>query len=92
MPREVIEHGAWLSDAFLLVALAEDRLGARLVRLLVKLELSGLAAQRARAADRPARQRLREGRDVLLRLAAVHSERVQLENLAREILIDAELA
>ncbi len=45
-----------------------------------------------RAADRPARQHFREFRDVGLRVAAVDAERVQLQDLAREILVQAELA
>jgi hypothetical protein len=35
---------------------------------------------------------LRERRDIGLRVSAVHAERVQLEDLAREILVDAGLA
>ena len=63
------------------------------MRRIVKRKLARLAAQeRAIGAERPAGQRLRERRDVLLRIAAVDAERVQLENLAREVLVDAELA
>ena len=35
---------------------------------------------------------LREFRDVVLRVAAVDAERVQLENFARQVFVDAELA
>ncbi len=45
-----------------------------------------------RAADRPARDHLREFGDVVLGVAAIDAERVQLEDLAREVLVETELA
>ncbi len=48
-------------------------------------------ANRSVPIDQPG-QRARESRDVLLRVAAVDAERVQLENFARQVLVDAELA
>src|SRR4029077_16850796 len=46
----------------------------------------------ARASDRPAGDHLREAGDVELGIAATHSEGVQLEDLARKILVDTYLA
>src|SRR6185369_11051102 len=44
------------------------------------------------AADRPAGDGLGEGGDVRLRVTAVDAERVQLEDLARQVLVDVEFA
>ncbi len=81
------------------VSLAENGLRAGLVERRAKEEFSGLAfvspGQRRTAphvaADRPARQHLGKRRHILLRVAAVHSKRVQLQDLAREVLVDADL-
>ena len=57
-------------------------------------ELSGHPALDTAAvpADRPAGDDLGERGDVGLRVAAADAERVQLEDLAREVLVDADLA
>jgi hypothetical protein len=44
------------------------------------------------AADRPSGDDLREGRDIVLGVAAVDAQGVQFENFARQVFIDAELA
>nr|ACN58763.1 conserved hypothetical protein [uncultured bacterium BLR8] len=54
-------------------------------------ELRGAAA-RCDGADAPAGERTREFGDVLLRVASAHAERVQLEDLARQVLVEAERA
>src|SRR6185503_4951946 len=93
MSGEVGEHCARLGHARLTVARAENRLGARLMRDVMKCELARLAAAgKSIGTDRPAGERTRECGDVLLRVTAVYAERVQLENLAREVLVDAEFA
>ena len=93
MLGKVGQHCARLRNARLTVARAHDRLGAWLVRGVVERELAELAAAgKPVGADRPARECTRESGDVLLRVAAVHAERVQLENFARQVLVDAELA
>src|SRR5262245_7985067 len=90
-------------DAVLAVAFTEDRLVAGLVHQRAEVKRAGspgVAAEARerrtafaeRAADRPTRQHFRELRDVGLRVAAVDAERVQLEDLAREILVETELA
>src|SRR5687767_2013208 len=59
----------------------------------MKCELADLAATgKPAGADRPSGERARERGDVLLRVAAIDAECVQLENLARQVLVDAELA
>ena len=49
------------------------------------------AARHARSADGPAREDLRELLHVLLRVAAVDAERVQLQQFARVVLVEAAL-
>ena len=75
-----------------LSSIANAAVAPRLVHLGAKHELPGNPARQAPElrADRPARDDLGKARDVLLSVAARDSERVQLENLARKILIDAE--
>src|ERR1019366_2619250 len=46
-------------------------------------------AARARILESPSRERARDGDHVLLRVAAVHAERVQLEQLATVVLVQA---
>src|SRR3984885_14150514 len=92
--REVAQHGDALLHAAFRVAFAEHALCARLVHLLAEHELTGRAAREASEvrADRPAGDDLGEARDISLRIAATDAEGLQLEDLARKILIDAEAA
>src|SRR5688572_17019530 len=93
MLREIRKHCARLRDTGLTVASTEDHLRARLMRSFVERKLAELAAAgKAIGADRPAGERAGERRDVLLRVAAVDAERMQLENFPRQILVDPELA
>src|SRR5262249_33725701 len=64
--------------------------GAGLVQLGPEYEAARLPAAEAPAlaADRPAGDHFGEGDDVLLRIAATDAEGVQLENLARKVLVD----
>ena len=93
LARQVTQHGDPLGLAVLAIALPEHGLGAGLVHLGAKKEFPGRAARRmpepAAPIDQPV-MTLREARDVRLRVAALHAQRVQLQDLAREILIDAE--
>ena len=77
------------------IARAEHHLRARLVQLGAEHELPGLrrrrSARRRPPIDQPV-MHLGEGGDVGLRVAAADPERVQLEDLARQILVDADLA
>src|SRR5439155_10649761 len=64
---------------------AEDGLLAAVVHERTEDEARGVA----RTVDRPARERARHLGDVLLRVAAVDAERVQLHQLARVVLVEA---
>ncbi len=89
------QHRDALPVAGIRVAPVENDLGARLVLLGTEHEFARLAAGETSAlgaADRPAGDHLGEGGDVLLGVAAAHPEGVQLENLARQVLVDADLA
>ena len=61
------------------------------VPVVVHLRAEDEAAALLRAIDRPARQDARDFDHVLLRVAAVHAERVQLHQLARVVLVQAAL-
>src|SRR2546430_12647216 len=77
------------------IACAQHPLGARLVQLGAKQEFSRLSAGErpaALTADRPAGDHFGEGGHVRLGVAPAHTERMQLENLACEILVAAEPA
>ena len=99
--RQVLEDGLTLLHAVVGVALAQQALRARLVEHLAEEEFAGLAAVEAEAreapalvlaADRPAGDGLGEGGDVGLRVSAVDAERVQLEDFARQVFVDVDLA
>ena len=87
----------WHAPAFrrLLVALAQDvrAPGSCSAGAKTKRPGSSAAASSGRPRRRaPAGQRPREFGHVVLRVAAAHAERVQLQDLAREILVEAALA
>ena len=94
MLGQIREDGSRLMDAVLRVASTEQRLRAGLVRPFAKHERTWRALREpaASAADRPPGQRARKRGYVGLRVAAVHSERVKLEDLACEVLVDVQLA
>lgn len=64
------------------------------MQIVAKIKLPGRAARKPTLApaDRPSRDDLREGGDVGLRVAPVHAQGVEFENLARQVFIDAEFA
>src|ERR1700735_1602822 len=92
--RQIGKHGSSLTLALLGVGLAEKHFRPRLVQVVAEIKAarhtSGQPA--LAAADRPARDDLREACDVGLVVAAVYAQGVQFENLARQIFVDAELA
>src|SRR5882757_2102411 len=57
-----------------------------------KYKFAGLARIQASltAADRPTTEHLGEGCDIRLRVAATDTQRMQLQNLARQILVDVQ--
>ena len=93
---EVGEHGEPLRLALLRIGAADDLARARLVDRLGEMEIAGAAGAAEQplhraageAVDGPAGQHAREFGDVGLAVAAVHAERVQLQDLAREILVE----
>jgi hypothetical protein len=95
--REPAQDGERLPFAGSLVALAEDVARARLVQRRDEHEPARLDARTrrvraGRAADAPAGERAGELGDVVLAVAAAHAGRVQLEDLARQVLVEAALA
>ncbi|EDS99915.1 conserved hypothetical protein [Burkholderia ambifaria IOP40-10] len=88
---EVAEDRARLRFARLVVGAAHYRARARFVQLRTKHERAGrrIAGLRpASAGDAPAGQRTREFRHVRLRIAGPYAERMQLHDLAREVLVE----
>src|ERR1700691_632778 len=92
--RQIGKHGLALTLALLGVGLAEKHFRTRLVQIVaeIKAALHTAGKPALAAADRPARNDLREARDVGLVVATVYAQGVQFENLARQIFVDAELA
>src|SRR4051812_26507441 len=74
------------------VTLAEHSLVAWLVPRRGEEELAGLGKRIGEIADRPSGKNASEVGDVLLAVAAADTQRVQLQNFAREILVEAEAA
>jgi hypothetical protein len=64
---------------------------ARLVRARIELERTAARGILAHAHQGPARDHIGEPGDVLLGVDAAHTERMQLENLAGEIFVEAAL-
>ena len=84
--RDDVEHFlAFLDAAAGRELLPEDRLLARVVDRRIEDELAGLPV------ERPSGERARDFLHVLLRVAAVDAERVQLHQLARIVLVEAAL-
>src|ERR1700728_4611935 len=92
--RQIGKHGFALTLALLGVGLAEKHFRTRLVQVVAEIKAARHASGQAAlaAADRPARDDLREASDVGLDVGAAYAEGVQFENLARQIFVDAELA
>ena len=92
MAREIGEHAAALLDAGVVVALADHGLRAGLVHARIEDEHAAALGVLPRRNDSPAGDDLGETGDVVLRVDAAHAERMQLENLARQILVEAAAA
>jgi hypothetical protein len=90
MAGEIGENRLALLDPRLGVALAEQRLVAGLVDVGPEQELAGLAT--LQPAEAPAGEDPRESLHVRLAVAAVDAERMQLERLARQVLVEALVA
>ena len=96
MHGQVSKDGFALLDATVCVTFAEHSLRAGLVHCSTKIEGPDrgavVAAGIALVRDRPAGDDLCERRDVGLRVTAVDAECVQLQDFARQILVEAEIA
>src|SRR4029077_16357954 len=92
MSREAEERGLALVETGIDIGRAEKALIARLMRVGEEDE----GPRRAEAAlgpdHGPARDDPGKRGHVILRIAAIHTERVELENLARQILVETTLA
>src|SRR5882672_11263075 len=86
MAREVAERRLALLRPGFAIAASEQDLGPRLVDLRHEAEAAGIGVVEPR--DRPAGQDAGKRLDVLLGIAAIDAERVQLEDLASEILVE----
>src|SRR5215510_2952426 len=91
---EIRQDCQGLAFARLWIGLPQQCLRSRLMQLLAEEVAARCATSEPpfAAADRPARKDLGEGCDVRLRIAAVDSQRVQLEDLARQVLVDPDFA
>ena len=93
MRGEIVEDGNRLIGARVAVALAQHSACAAFMRHFDKGRAARLVLCKASHArqvrDRPTRQRAREFGDVFLCVPAVDAQRVQLEDLAREVFIQA---
>ena len=87
MPRQIGEHGAALRDTGVRIDLAEHDLIARLMQPLGEGEFTAMI-RLARVDPGPAGEHVGKARDILLGIAAVHADGVQLHGLAGEILIE----
>ena len=88
MDGDVAQHRLALRHAFLRIALAEQMSRSGLMPFGIEHKArAGLIEVEHRRADGPAGEHARELGDVRLRVAAVHAQRMQLQDLAREILV-----
>ena len=69
------------------IALAEDRLRPGLVQARIEHELAAVLRIGRHRPQGPAGDHLGEAIDIVLRVDGAHAERMQLENLAREVLV-----
>ena len=88
MAGEVGEHGAALLDAVVGIGLVEHALRSRLVQARIEDELRAVLGIAGGGDDRPPREHVGETGDVVLGVAAAHAERMQLQDLAREVLVE----
>ena len=86
MTGEDVEH--LLAVGFAAAGL-DDVAEHDLLTRIVQPRIEGEAAALARLVDRPAGEGARDFGDVLLRVAAVHAERVQLHQLAAVVLVQS---
>src|SRR5262245_60710948 len=91
MPCQICEHGATLIDPGLRIALAAHRLFGWLVTAPDDNELPAMGAL-AKRYPRPPGEHFGETRDVVLRITGADAERVQLQNFASKVFVQALVA
>ena len=91
MTREIGKHGAALFDAGVGIALVEHDLLARFMQAFDENELAAMV-RLAETDPGPTGQDIGETRDVRLRITGADTERMQFENLTRQIFIQALVA
>ena len=89
MHGEVAQHGAALFDAGVLVSLVQHLLRAGLVQAAIERELAAVLGIVARRKEGPAGEHVGEADHVVLGVDRAHAESVQLQDLAREVLVEA---
>src|SRR5262245_51425718 len=87
MARQVCEHGASLFQAGVAIGLAEHGLRAGLVHAWMVEKLATMVRIGGGRINGPTRNRLGEADDVGLAVIGADTERVQLEDFAREVFI-----
>ena len=92
MAGQIGQRGFALLDAAGFVELAEQAMVAGLVTVGEEGELAGLGDTSFAAGEGPAGEDAGERRHVGLRVAAGDAQRVQLEDLARQVFVEAALA
>ena len=89
MRGEIAQHGAALLHRLVVVGLSQHLLGAGLVQPRIEDEFAAVLGIVAGRHQGPSGEDVGEGDDVILGIAAAYAQRMQLENLAREILVEA---
>ena len=88
MPRQICKHGSALLDPGIGIGLAHHLLRARLMQALVEYELGAVLGIVVGGNDRPAGEHLGKTNHVVLGVAGAHAEGMQLEYLARQVLVE----
>ena len=87
MARQIGKHRPPLFNTALGIALAEHALRAGLMHASHERKLAAMVGGVGRN-EAPAGQHLGETDDVVLAIAAAHTERMQFQNLARQIFVE----
>ena len=84
---EIVQYGTALFGSAVPIEFAQDGLRTRLVHPPVEHELAAVIRVFRERKDGPAGQHVRKARHVVLGVAGAYAERMQLHDLAREILV-----
>ena len=89
MRGQIPKHGASLFHRFVLVELSDHLLRAGLVQTGIEREFAAMLGIIGRWQQGPSGEHLGEAYDVILGVAAAHTQRVQLQNLACNVFVEA---